>query len=252
MFVITGGASGIGQALALELVSRNKQVFIIGRRARLLKAMAERSSSIQYCVADVSTADGRKKIQTALTNTSIEALIHSAGTIDPIAALQTIDPDAWEQIIQINLLAPFRLTQLLLPHLQGGRVLHMGSGAAYFPVVGWSGYCVSKAALAMLTRCAQSEIQDPAFASVMPGITQTAMTASIRDAANAMRADQHQFHQMLFDQDRLIQPGAVAAFLAWLLLEVDTQTFVSKEWDIYDTSHHKNWLRLPHQVPQLE
>ena len=179
-------------------------------------------------------------------------MIHNAGTIEPIEKVEKVSPEAWENIIHTNLFSPFRLTQLLLNQLKGGRVLHIGSGAAYFPVVGWSGYCVSKAALAILRRCYQSEIYDPVFASVMPGIINTAMTAVIRNSAKTMAATQHQFHQNLYNQGHLIEPDTVGLFLAWLLLEVDKATYVAKEWDIYDTSHHESWLRAPHQVHQLD
>ena len=47
-------------------------------------------------------------------------------------------------------------------------------------------------------------------------------------------------------------PETVAAFLTWLLLDTETSEYVSKEWDIYDTSHHHGWLVPPHSVPKFE
>lgn len=246
MYVITGGSSGIGRSLARALAKRKKSVCIIGRRADFLEKVGQ-----PYCVADITKEEDLKKIQTLLANHSIEGLIHNAGIIDPIEKITHIAPDAWENIIKSNLFAPFRLTQLLLPQLSGGRVLHIGSGAAYFPVVGWSAYCVSKAALAMLTRCYQAELTDPVFSSVMPGIVNTAMTASIRSASAAMEPKQLTFHQTLYQQGRLVEPETVALFLSWLLLDLDRADFASKEWDIYDMSHHEHWLKAPHQVPLI-
>ena len=62
MYVITGGATGIGQALALTLVAQKKSVLIIGRTTERLIKTAQLSDQIQYCVADVSTAIGREII----------------------------------------------------------------------------------------------------------------------------------------------------------------------------------------------
>lgn len=252
MYVITGGGSGIGRALALELASRGEEVCIIGRRISVLKETAVHSHKIRFCEADVSSAEGREIIQHALEKVTIKALVHNAGTIRPIEKLDTVNLDEWENIIKTNVFSPLRLTQLLLNKLQGSRVLHIGSGAAYFPVVGWSGYCVSKAALSMLTRCCQAEMTHPIFSSVMPGIIDTAMTAEIRNSKEMMNPGEHHFHQSLYDTKRLIQPNTVGLFLAWLLRETDTATFASKEWDIYDTSHHGYWLKPPHVVFPLD
>lgn len=252
MYVITGGGSGIGQALAWELASRGQAVFIIGRRVNALKETALYSSKIQYCVADVSTSEGRDLISLSLEKISIKAMIHNAGIIHPIEKISSVNLNDWENIVKTNLFSPLRLTQLLLDNLQDSRVLHIGSGAAYIPIVGWSGYCVSKAALSMLTRCCQAEIKNPIFSSVMPGIIDTAMTAEIRNSKQEMSSTDYHFHHSLYDEKRLIQPRTVAVFLAWLLMETDEDTFVSKEWDIYDTSHHPYWLKPPHQVLPLD
>ena len=54
------------------------------------------------------------------------------------------------------------------------------------------------------------------------------------------------------DNNQLISPETVASFLAWLLLDINKERYVSHEWDIYDTSHHAEWLSEPHRVPILK
>jgi len=154
-------------------------------------------------------------------------------------------------INKYNIDAPLFLTQLLLNKLSNGRVLNISSGAAHFPVTGWAAYCVSKAALSMLTRCWQLESSQIAFASVMPGIIDTSMQAKIRSAKN-MSPEKLDFFKRLKQDNLLLAPATVAAFLCWLLLDIDTSNYVSKEWDIYDTSHHSAWLVPPNIVPALE
>ncbi|MDX2347211.1 MAG: SDR family NAD(P)-dependent oxidoreductase [Legionella sp.] len=251
MFIITGGSRGIGAALASNLAEKNHAVLIIGRNKNTLDTIAKQSVHIQTCVADVASVTGREAILKHLDKqTKISALIHNAGMIEPIAPMQKLSPDAWHEILEINLNAPFFLTQALHPKLTNGRVLHIGSGAAHFPVQGWAPYCVSKAGLAMLTRAWQLECPDMATASVMPGIVKTNMQAHIR-AAEHQAPDKQQFFQDLYDKNQLIMPETVASFLAWLLLNTNKAHYVSQEWDIYDTSHHAEWLKPPHQVPAI-
>ena len=253
MFEITGASRGIGKALALHLAALNHVVLIIGRDKKTLEAVANNTANIQTCVADVASAKGREIILKHLEKYDhISALVHNAGTIDPIAPMQSLSPDAWQNIMNINLNAPFFLTQALYPKLQQqARVLHISSGAAHFPVQGWAPYCVSKAGVSMLTRAWQLECPDMPTASVMPGIVKTDMQAHIR-AAEHQDPDKHQFFQDLYDSNQLITPDTVAHFLAWLLLSIDKTRYVSHEWDIYETSHHVEWLTSSLSVPALK
>ncbi|OGV49727.1 MAG: sepiapterin reductase [Legionellales bacterium RIFCSPHIGHO2_12_FULL_42_9] len=255
MFVITGGGSGIGRALAHELATRDNQVLVVGRRQEALAETAVFSPLITVCCADVSTAHGRKIIMDALKPHQIlQGLIHNAGVIEPITPIAEIAESDWEQAMATNLNAPLFLTQSLLSKLNTqGRVLHIGSGAAHFPVSAWAPYCVSKAGLSMLTRCWQLEFghEHAAFTSVMPGIIDTEMQAVIR-SAQSMHPKKLEFFHRLFDQKKLLSADTVAQFLAWLLLTIPAAKYASKEWDIYDKSHHKAWLKAPYHVPYLE
>lgn len=223
----------------------------MGRHEDPLKEVASHSSLIRYLVADLGEQASLVRLKAFLNGQNLKGLIHNAGTIEPLERIETVGVDEWEKLIQLNLFTPLRLTKALLPQLNGGKILHIGSGAAYFPIEGWSAYCVSKAGLAMLTRCLQLEIHDPAITSVMPGIADTNMTAIIR-GSNAMSSEQLAFHHRLYREKRLVSPETVAQFLTWLLLEIDHETFRSKEWDIYEASHHQHWLKPPHEVPKWE
>ena len=250
MFVITGGGSGLGRALALELTRRQQQVFIIGRHEHTLKDTAQLSPLISYCCADVSVASGRSVITAVLAKHPISGLIHNAGIIDPILPITQMEESAWRSCLATNVEAPLFLTQALLPQLQKARVLHIGSGAAYFPIQGWSAYCTSKAALAMLTRCWKIEKPTLLMTSVMPGIVDTDMQGTIRQAQH-MDPEKLEFFCQLKTIGGLISPDTVAYFLAWLLLDVSPEEYHAQEWDIYDTSHHPLWLRPPNVVPAL-
>jgi benzil reductase ((S)-benzoin forming) len=248
VIVITGGGSGIGRALAFSLVKRNQSVLIIGRREKLLHETATFSTNIRYFCADVSTQEGLESIKNHLHDTPhIKALVNNAGTLSPLALMRDIEPQSWQHTLNTNLNPALFLPQMLYDKLVNGRVLNIGSGAAYFAIKGWAAYCVSKAALSMLTNCWQAESDSVAFANVMPGIIDTKMQVLARSNVNP---DPHQtnFYKRLKDHNRLVSPETVAEFLAWLLLDIEKKMYISKEWDIYDTNHHEAWLKPPHQV----
>jgi NAD(P)-dependent dehydrogenase (short-subunit alcohol dehydrogenase family) len=239
VFVITGGGSGIGRALALALNNLGHPVVIVGRRQSCLDEVVAQAQQIKACCADVATPFGRQTLVDYLRQFQrLQALVHNAGMIEPICTLRELPEVAWRTLMATNLDAPLYLTQALYPQLIGGRVLHIGSGAAYFPVQGWGGYCVSKAALSMLTRCWQLEHPEIAVASVMPGIIDTDMQAVIRASTN-MDSVKHDYFLELKRTNRLLSPQTVGEYLAHLLLEVSSTEFVSKEWDIYTDGAHE-------------
>lgn len=251
MFIITGGGSGLGKALAHSLARRGKSVLIVGRRQELLQETAAFSPLIDYFCVDISTPEGIDSLVARVDKEPIAALINNAGSLKPIVSLTELARDDWHKTLNTNLDAALFLPQKLYKQLINGRVLNIGSGAAHFAIKGWATYCVSKAALAMLTQCWQLESDKVAFASVMPGIADTDMQALAREAAY-MDAEQTNFYKHLKDNNRLVSSATVAEFLTWLLLEVDSKTYQSKEWDIYDSSHHAAWLRAPHEVLHWE
>jgi benzil reductase ((S)-benzoin forming) len=248
VFIITGGGSGIGKTLALALAKRGKSVLIVGRRESLLQETASVSPLIKYLCADVSTSEGIQSIKKFVENVPhIKGLVNNAGTLYPLIGLNDMKLEEWRNTLNTNLDAPLFLSQILYDKLTNGRVLNIGSGAAYFAIKGWSAYCVSKAALAMLTQCWQLESKSVAFASVKPGIIDTDMQVIAREGLN-MDPEHVHFYKRLKQNNRLISTETVAEFLTWLLLDTDSATYASQEWDIYDTAHHSDWLKPPHQV----
>jgi len=252
VFVVTGGGSGIGRALAHSLALRGKEVLVIGRRHEPLVETAAFSPLISLLCADVASTKGRSIIMEHLKKTpEITGLINNAGTIEPIISLDRISEEDWQQALAINLTAPLFLSQQLLDKLTDGRVLNMGSATAYLPIEAWASYCVSKSALSMLTRCWQLESKKTAFASVMPGIIDTNMQLIIRESENGSEKDRT-FYKTLQRENRLVKTEVAAAFLTWLLLDISVKEYTSKEWDIYDASHHPAWLVSPHIVPHWD
>ncbi len=251
MFIITGGGSGIGRALAHALTDRQQNVLVIGRREEALTETAGYSPLISCFVADVSQQAERTRIVNHVAGNEISGLVNNAGMILPICGLDEIEEQEWLKTMATNLNAPLFLSQALRKNNTLRKILNIGSGVAYFPVRGWAAYCASKAALAMLSRSFQLEISNTKTASVMPGIIDTDMQALIR-MAEGMDKAQLDFFNNLRAADKMIKAETVALFLSWLLLDCADNEYSAHEWDIYETSHHLHWLLPPHHVHPLE
>ncbi len=250
MFVITGGGTGIGRALALALAAKNYRVLIVGRREERLAEVASLAPEyIETISVDISVDADRAKLVKHIGDKPLSALIHNAATLKPLKKLEHVSLEEWQQAQKTNIEAPLFLTKALFENLQGGRVLHLSTAMAHMASKSWGCYCATKSALYMLYEVFKKEETGIAFGSVMPGITDTNMQALIRDSHELSEEDTA-FFMRLHDEGLLLTPQTVAAFLCYLLLEVADDEFSGSEWDIYDRSHHHHW-RADHIVPDI-
>jgi NAD(P)-dependent dehydrogenase (short-subunit alcohol dehydrogenase family) len=163
--VVTGASSGIGRAAALRFAREGASVFAVGRRADALDDVAKEilrgGGSCQAFEADVTAPTAPDAIVAAAVAAfgAITTLVNAAGIIASGTIENTTD-GAWDDMIDVNLRAPFRLMRAATPHLvpARGSVVNVSSvtGLRAFP--GVLAYCVSKAGLDQLTRCAALEM----------------------------------------------------------------------------------------------
>ena len=153
--VITGGGSGIGQALVSHF-SRNQNVLTCGRRMEPLlatKDCAARPEHVHIVQADIAVHEQRQRFVEHLPNGAhVSLLFQNAADGDP-NAFEQISVDHFEHVLRVNVVAPMALTQAFLPSLRpvspdqkAGRVLHIGTSVAYRPQKGTLVYGVSKMA----------------------------------------------------------------------------------------------------------
>ncbi len=199
--LITGGTSGLGRALALELAARGARVAIV---ARGLEGLAEtvRSalpSELVAIQADVaSKADTYRIAAEALARLGgIDLLVNNASALGPTPLRLLLDTECEDfgSVLETNVLGPFRLTKALLPSMllkRGGTILNISSDAAVSAYPGWGAYGASKAALAHISRIwtEETRAQGVRFLSVDPGDMNTPMhAAAVPEADPATLAD---------------------------------------------------------------
>ncbi|MEZ5341878.1 MAG: SDR family NAD(P)-dependent oxidoreductase [Acidimicrobiales bacterium] len=216
--IITGASSGIGAAIAaaaLESPSAGSVVATISRRSgpgtHLAADLADPASwsSVAAWIDQLITADVERV-----------ALIHNAGTLDPIGFAGEVDHDRYTANVLLNSASVQVIGAAFLASMARadlpGVYMNISSGAGKNPFAGWSSYCAGKAAGDMWIRTAGIELDARASAvrvvSVSPGVVATAMQAEIRSAETAAFPNVARFHE-LFEQGNLADPAQVGAKL---------------------------------------
>lgn len=174
--LITGASSGIGRATALRFAAEGAAVGLAGRDRSALEATAgEAAGTTRVIVADLTNPErcGAVIDEAVELNGRLDVLVNAAGIIGG-GDLGSTTRQQWESMMRINLDAVFWLMQVALPHLTEtqGNVVNVSSvtGLRAFP--GVLAYCVSKAAVDQLTRCAALELADSGVRvnAVNPGV----------------------------------------------------------------------------------
>lgn len=193
--LVTGSTSGIGAAIARQLVKAGFFVILHSRSSSEAgAAMAKELGSAAYIQADLSQDTDRVRlVSEAIAVTGrLDVLINNAGISRVIAHddLTGASPDIWRALHEVNVIAPFHLVTLCEPHLRAsaaanGRacVINISSHAGVRPKGASIPYAATKAALNHVTRLLAKTL-GPAIRvnAVAPGLVDTPMTADWTEA----------------------------------------------------------------------
>ncbi|MEM8799212.1 MAG: SDR family oxidoreductase [Pseudomonadota bacterium] len=164
--IITGASRGIGAAAASHLADLGAHVFLAARSeediiriANIITASGGKASALP---TDVSSSDAVAALVARAQEATgrIDLLVNNAGLIDPIARIMDSDPEAWSDVIDVNVKGVYYGLRHAMPVMaeQGfGTIVNISSGAANSFLEGWSHYCASKAAVVRLTGVAHKE-----------------------------------------------------------------------------------------------
>ena len=152
--VLTGANGGIGRESAAAFIGAGASVLLVGRSAAQLSALSRSiqatasgsAGRIAWQVADLGKAAHVDDLVGVATEWRCNVLVHAAG-VPCFGALETVDIATMRHVLDINLLAPMRLTQALLPHLRAqarAQVICLGSALGGIGIPGFSIYSASK------------------------------------------------------------------------------------------------------------
>lgn len=214
--LVTGASRGLGRALALALGRAGARLVLVAREPAALEAVVgevRQAGGIAHGIAaDIGDKQAIHRIagEAAALVGPIELLIHNASTLGPTPLPLLLDTECedLEQVLQVNLVGPFRLSKLVAGSMAlrgGGLVVSISSDAAVEAYPRWGSYSVSKAALDHLSRIWAAELGEVGvrFLSVDPGEMNTRMHAdAIPDADPGTLADPSQIAARIVEMVR--------------------------------------------------
>jgi len=199
--LITGGSRGIGRMIAEGFLAQGARVYISARKAEACDQTARELSAFGHCVslpADVSTLEGAQALVAAYAKheSSLDILVNNAGAAWG-APYDEFPESGWDKVVDLNLKAPFFLTQALTPMLKQAATDHLAKviniasidGISVNPQETYS-YAASKAGLIQLTRrMALRLAQDRIVVSaIAPGAFASSMNKDARDHGDEIKS----------------------------------------------------------------
>jgi NAD(P)-dependent dehydrogenase (short-subunit alcohol dehydrogenase family) len=218
--VVTGGAAGLGLAIAQRLVASGGRVTVWDRDAAAAeRAARELGAGSGFVPVDVSSeASVRAAVQATLQREPrIAALVNSAGITGPNAKVWEYPVDAWRQVIDVNLNGLFLCCREVVPAMRAanyGRIVNIASVAGKDGNPNASAYSASKAAVIALTKSLGKELADT-------GVRVNCVTpAAVKTALFDQMSEAHiRFMRSRIPMGRFGLPEEIAALVGWLCTE---------------------------------
>jgi len=218
--VVTGGAAGIGLAIAQRLAASGARLSLWDRDEKALAAAARSLGADTHTVrVDVSdeTDVGLARDESIRALGRIDALVCSAGITGPNTTTWEYPVEAWKQVLDVNLTGVFLCNRALVPHLQAngyGRIVNIASIAGKEGNPNASAYSASKAGVVSLTKSLGKELARTGIRvnCVTPAAVKTGMFTQMTQA-------HIDFMLSKIPMGRFGEVGEIAALVAWLCTE---------------------------------
>ena len=227
--IVTGGGSGIGASVALELAKDNWTVVIAGRRKEALESFIEGSglptSSIVAIAADVTDEASVQSLfsQVMTQYGRVDLLFNNAGIGAPAVDIDQLSLDDWNKVVAVNLTGVFLCTREAFRVMrnqvpQGGRIINNGSVSAYVPRPLSIAYTTTKHAISGLTKTTQLDGRAYDIACSQIDIGNAATDLGSGAANGALQADGTVRPEPLMDVSEV---GRAVAYIASLPLSAN-------------------------------
>jgi 3-oxoacyl-[acyl-carrier protein] reductase len=226
--IVTGGAQGLGLAMAKRILASGARVCLWDRNTDLLEAAkAGLDGKAEIFTVDIADASA---VSAAVAETEkaigpVSILVNSAGIAGPIAPLDEYDIDAWRQVIEINLNGTFYVNRAVVPGMKArnyGRIVNIASIAGKEGNPNAAAYAASKAGVIGLTKALGKELAtyDIAVNCITPATAQTAMLDQVTpEFIEYMRAK--------IPRGRFLEVNEAASMVAWLVSKENSFTTAS-------------------------
>lgn len=186
--LVTGASGGIGEAIARQLHSQGAIVGLHGTRVERLEALAaDLGDRVEMFPADLSDRDAvlalGKSAEEKLEG--VDILVNNAG-ITKDGLFVRMSDDAWDQVMEVNLTAVFRLTRELMHPMmkrRNGRIINITSVVGVSGNPGQANYCAAKAGMIGFSKSLAQEVapRNVTVNCVAPGFIESAMTEKLND-----------------------------------------------------------------------
>ncbi|CAC9562946.1 Oxidoreductase, short-chain dehydrogenase/reductase family [uncultured Gammaproteobacteria bacterium] len=199
VILVTGANRGFGKAMTLDLAKAGATVIMIGRDLGALEVAYDEVVDVGYQEPilypfdlEGATPEHYEQLQADIFANfrQLDGLIHNAGIIGTIMPIEQYDVKLWYSTMQINVNAPFMLTQFLIPALNksaDARILFLSSSVGREARAYWGAYGVSKFAIEGMSKTLSEELEKTNIRvnSLDPGRMKTEMRRTAYPAENA-------------------------------------------------------------------
>jgi len=187
--VITGGGTGIGQAIALAFAREGAQVVVAGRRKdkldETLHLLQQAGCSALALECDVTKAADTQRVVKSAEDAfgNVNVLVNNAGALS-VSTVENITEEDWDRVMGTNVKGPFLMSRAVLPAMRragGGSIINVGSVLGIVAIRDRAAYCASKGGVSMLTKAmALDHAQDNIRVNcVCPSIVESDMTRNL-------------------------------------------------------------------------
>jgi 2-dehydro-3-deoxy-L-rhamnonate dehydrogenase (NAD+) len=217
--IVTGGARGVGLAIAARLLQSGARVVIwdidgdqLDKTCQTLSALGSVSGQRVELTDDAAVAAATR--QTLDRHAAIDILVNNAGITGGNAPVWELDPAVWRRVIEVNLVAPYLTARHVVPHMRArgyGRIVNIASVAGKEGNPNASHYSASKAGLIALTKSLAKELANQ-------GVLVNAVTPAAARTAIFDQMTQAHIDYMLgkIPMGRFVEVEEIAAMVAWL------------------------------------
>lgn len=226
--VVTGGAQGLGFAIAQRLLASGAKVSLWDMDAAVLaKAVAALGEGVTSKQVDITDFAGltRTHAEVEAETGPVSILVNSAGIAGKNASLEDYDPEEWRRVVEVNLNGTFYVNKVVIPSMKArnyGRIVNISSVAGKEGNPNLSAYSAAKAGVIGLTKSLGKELAkfDIAVNAITPATAKTRILDTLTE-------EFIEYMLVRIPRGRFLEVDEAAAMVAWLVSKDNSFTTAS-------------------------